>query len=285
MSNSAVAMLRLPLPRPLFGTQLLSCPSSDFSLFTASPSLSSSSSSSSLRFLPAKPHRLQHTAAIKVNAMAKRDLSFKYEEVATSTDLHFEPPLKVVEYPDPRLRAKNKRINTFDDNLKKLVDEMFDVMYKTDGIGLSAPQVGVNFQLMVFNPTGERGEGQEIVIINPRVNKYSQKITLFNEGCLSFPKIYGDVQRPESVKIDARDITGARFTVSLSGLPARVFQHEFDHLQGILFFERMTDKVLDTIRADLQALEKKYEENMGLPSPEKIETRKRKRAAVGFGKK
>ncbi|KAJ6751600.1 hypothetical protein OIU85_002072 [Salix viminalis] len=171
----------------------------------------------------------------------------------TFRDLEFEAPLKIVEYPDPILRAKNKRIDTFDDNLKKLVDEMFDVMYKTDGIGLSAPQ-------------------------------YSKKTVLFNEGCLSFPGIYADVKRPESVKIDARDINGARFTVNLSGLPARVFQHEFDHLEGILFFDRMTEEVLDSIREGLQALEKKYEDKTGFPSPERIETRRSKKVAAGFGK-
>uniref|UniRef100_A0A2N9J061 Peptide deformylase n=1 Tax=Fagus sylvatica TaxID=28930 RepID=A0A2N9J061_FAGSY len=194
-----------------------------------------------------------------VHAQAKRGSSFKDEDVVASPDdLRFEAPLKIVEYPDPVLRAKNKRVDLFDDNLKKLVDEMFDVMYKTDGIGLSAPQVGINVRLMVFNPVGERGEGEEIVLVNPR--------------------------RPESVKIDARDIKGTRFTVSLSDLPARVFQHEFDHLQGILFFDRMTDEVLDSIRTELQALEKKYEEKTGLASPERIETRQRKKAAAGFGK-
>lgn len=190
-----------------------------------------------------------------------------------------------MKYPDPLLRAKNKRIDSFDDNLKKLVHEMFDVMYKTDGIGLSAPQVGINVQLMVFNPVGERGEGEEIVLVNPRVSRYSKKLVLYNEGCLSFPGIHADVQRPESVKIDARDINGARFTVNLAGLPARVFQHEFDHLQGVLFFDRMTEGVLEGIRAQLQALEKKYEEETGFPSPERIdETRQKKKVAVGFGK-
>ncbi|PKA57622.1 Peptide deformylase 1B, chloroplastic [Apostasia shenzhenica] len=181
-------------------------------------------------------------------------------------DLCFEAPLKIVEYPDPRLRAKNKRINTFDENLIKLAEEMFDVMYKTDGIGLSAPQVGMNIQLMVFNPAGERGEGEEIVLVNPVVHKASKETLIYNEGCLSFPRIYADVeviicffnffaqQRPTSVKIEARDAKGAKFRVNLSGLPARVFQHEFDHLQGTLFFDRMTEEVLDSIRAELQLL-------------------------------
>ncbi|PNT58272.1 hypothetical protein POPTR_001G346700v4 [Populus trichocarpa] len=220
-----------------------------------------------------------------VRSQAKRGPFLKQDQVAATTgDLEFEAPLKIVEYPDPILRAKNKRIDSFDDNLKKLVDEMFDVMYKTDGIGLSAPQVGINVQLMVFNPADEHGEGDEIVLVNPRVNKYSKKTVLFNEGCLSFPGIYADVKRPESVKIDARDINGARFTVNLSGLPARVFQHEFDHLQGILFFDRMTEEVLDSIRPGLQALEKKYEDKTGFPSPERIETHRLKKVAAGFGK-
>ncbi|CAA6673074.1 unnamed protein product [Spirodela intermedia] len=157
-----------------------------------------------------------------------------------TADLQFESPLKIVEYPDPRLRARNKSIATFDDNLKRLVEEMFDVMYKTNGIGLSAPKL------------------------------YSKKTLLFNEGCLSFPGIYADVERPASVKIDARDVTGARFTANLSELPARVFQHEYDHLQGTLFFDRMTEDVLDSIRPALQALEKKYEDRTGVPSPERI---------------
>ncbi|XP_050271204.1 peptide deformylase 1B, chloroplastic/mitochondrial [Quercus robur] len=243
-------------------------------------------SSQSGRLFSSSANRPSPPPTIPVHAQAKRGFSSKNDDVAVATpeDVRFEAPLKIVEYPDPILRAKNKRIDSFDDNLQKLVHEMFDVMYKTDGIGLSAPQVGINVQLMVFNPVGERGEGEEIVLVNPRVYKYSKKMVLFNEGCLSFPGIYADVVRPETVKIDARDIKGARFTVSLSDLPARVFQHEFDHLQGILFFDRMSDEVLDSIRTELQALEKKYEEKTGLASPERIETRQRKKAAAGFGK-
>ena len=75
--------------------------------------------------------------------------------------------------------------------LTTLVDFLF---HRTDGIGLSAPQVGINVQLMVFNPVGERGEGEEIVLVNPRVSKYSKKLSLFNEGCLSFPGIYAGVK-------------------------------------------------------------------------------------------
>ncbi|KAJ0243515.1 Peptide deformylase 1B [Hirschfeldia incana] len=219
-----------------------------------------------------------------IRAEVKR-VSRKESEIASASDLQFETPLKIVEYPDPILRAKSKRIGVFDENLKNLADAMFDIMYKTDGIGLSAPQVGLNVQLMVFNPAGESGEGEEIVLVNPKINKYSDKLVPFNEGCLSFPGIYADVVRPQSVKIDARDITGAKFSISLSRLPARIFQHEYDHLEGVLFFDRMTDDVLDTIREELEALEKKYEEKTGLPSPEKAQARQKRKAGVGFGKR
>lgn len=158
-------------------------------------------------------------------------------------------------------------------------------MDRTDGIGLSAPQVGLNVQLMVFNPAGEPGEGKEIVLVNPKIKKYSDKLVPFDEGCLSFPGIYAEVVRPQSVKIDARDITGERFSISLSRLPARIFQHEYDHLEGVLFFDRMTDQVLDSIREELEALEKKYEEKTGLPSPERVEARQKRKAGVGFGKR
>ncbi|CAH9067968.1 unnamed protein product [Cuscuta europaea] len=223
---------------------------------------------------------------LALGAQARRGLSSKTinDDLASPADMCFEAPLKVVEYPDPILRAKNKTICSFDDNLKKVVDEMFDVMYSTDGIGLSAPQVGLNIQLMVFNLVGERGEGEEIVLVNPRVTRYSRKAVLYNEGCLSFPGIYAFVERPDAVKVDAQDINGARFKVGFTRFSARVFQHEYDHLQGILFFDRMSDEVLDSVQGDLEALEKKYEDRTGLPSPERINTRKRRKAAVGFGK-
>eukprot|EP00252_Welwitschia_mirabilis_P025809 TRINITY_DN8213_c0_g1_i1.p1 TRINITY_DN8213_c0_g1~~TRINITY_DN8213_c0_g1_i1.p1 ORF type:complete len:278 (+),score=46.32 TRINITY_DN8213_c0_g1_i1:154-987(+) len=192
------------------------------------------------------------------------------EKGGIASNLQYELPLKIVEYPDPRLRAQNLRITSFDENLQVLVDEMFDVMYKTDGVGLSAPQVGVNVQLMVFNPAGERGKGDEVVLANPEIYKYSRKMETFEEGCLSFPNIYGDVERPVSVKIKAWDAKGKKYILSLKEFHARIFQHEYDHLQGILFFERMKPEVLDSIRPALKVLEQKYEINTGKQAPERI---------------
>lgn len=189
-----------------------------------------------------------------------------------------------MKYPDPVLRAPNKRINTFDNNLRTLADEMFDVMYKTDGIGLSAPQVGVNVQLMVFNPAGVEGEGEEIILVNPVVYKFSKRLLVYEEGCLSFPGIHGNVLRPDTVKIAAQDVTGAKIKVRLSALAARVFQHEFDHLQGVLFFDRMTVDVVDSIREELKKLEDKYEETTGQASPETIENYRGTKDVISFSR-
>ncbi|XP_062216285.1 peptide deformylase 1B, chloroplastic-like isoform X2 [Phragmites australis] len=199
--------------------------------------------------------------AVPLAARARRGFGSSFtaappaeDDLATAADLWFEPPLKVVRYPDPVLHVRNKRINTFNGNLRALADKMFDVMYKTDGIGLSAPQVRVNVQLMVFNPAGLKGEGEKIVLVNPVVYKSSKRLLVFEEGYLSFPGIYGNVVRPENVKIDAQDVTGAKIKVKLSGLPARVLQHEFDHLQGVLFFDRMTMGVLESICEELKVM-------------------------------
>lgn len=209
---------------------------------------------------------------------ARRTLLSELQEIRDekniASSLEYETPLKIVLYPDPRLRAKNKRIAVFDEKLEKFAKEMFEVMYNTDGVGLSAPQVGVNVQLMVFNPEGEKGKGEEIVLVNPKIFKYANKCSLFTEGCLSFPQLEGDVERPVSVKIEAQDIKGKKFYIHLKGFQARIFQHEYDHLQSTLFFERMTPDVLENIIPALQKLEKDYEQRTGRPSPESINSKK-----------
>lgn len=195
------------------------------------------------------------------------------EEADTAGSLEFEAPLEVILYPDPRLRAKNRRIGAFDANLDRFADAMLDAMYRTDGVGLSAPQVGVNVQLMVYNPAGERGKGTEYVLVNPRVTKTTRARDVETEGCLSFPGINAEVSRPEGVKVDAQDRKGKKFSLSLTGWQARIFLHEYDHLERTLFFERMSPEVLDSIRPDLLALEDLYQERTGQRPPETVARR------------
>eukprot|EP00899_Mesostigma_viride_P004835 jgi/Mesvir1/14352/Mv09759-RA.1 len=168
--------------------------------------------------------------------------------------VHFEKPLKIVLYPHPALRAPNKTVTVFDDSLKDLAKEMFEIMYNTDGVGLSAPQVGVNVKLMVYNPEGERGKGQEIVLVNPRITNKSKKMEVGEEGCLSFPGLYADVERHVGIKVEALDVQGRKVNLQLRDWQAKIFQHEFDHLEKTLFFERMTEEERAKIQGGLDKL-------------------------------
>ncbi|EFJ32763.1 hypothetical protein SELMODRAFT_85358, partial [Selaginella moellendorffii] len=184
--------------------------------------------------------------------------------------VEFDSNLSIVLYPDPKLRARNIRINSFDDNLKKLVDEMLDVMYRTDGVGLSAPQVGVNARLMVFNPEGERGKGKEYVFVNPMIVKFGKEREADREGCLSFYSAQADVERPISIRVEAQDINGKKFGTTFRGWTARIFQHEYDHLEGVLYIDRMTPKALNSIGKELLNLEEEFENRTGTPRPESV---------------
>lgn len=112
---------------------------------------------------------------------------------------------------------------------------------------------------MVFNETGDREKRDaEVVLVNPRVISTSKDSKVFEEGCLSFPQIYGDVVRPSKVRVRAQDLNGKSFVINISGFPARIFQHEYDHLQGTLFCDRMEAKALGAVKQELVAMEEKY---------------------------
>ena len=173
--------------------------------------------------------------------------------------VQFERPLGVCRYPDPRLRAVNKRIANFDGSIKELAAEMMRVMYEDDGVGLAAPQVGVNVQMMVFNPEGRPGRGQEYVLCNPRVVKTGRKREVDEEGCLSFPDVRGDVERYAAIQVNAQDADGKDVTLTLKDpWLARIFQHEFDHLDGVLFHDRMDERWRQKNAEPLQRLVDEY---------------------------
>ena len=178
--------------------------------------------------------------------------------VATLVDLSRD--LEILKYPDPALRAPNYTVTVFDDALATLADKMFDVMYEDDGVGLAAPQLGVNIRMLTFNETGERHHPEkQVVLVNPRIINSSGPKTIFEEGCLSFPQLYGDIVRPSRLRVKAQGLDGKSFFMNIDKLPARIFQHEFDHLQGVLFVDRMEDDVVDGIRDGLEAQEQEFE--------------------------
>lgn len=138
---------------------------------------------------------------------------------------------KIVTYPAEILEKPCKRVTVFDRKLRNILDDMYDTMIEFDGVGLAAPQIGLDIQVAIVDIDDESGT---IEMINPTVLETSGE-QLGPEGCLSFPGIYGEVSRPFSVKVEAFDRKGRKFQVEAEDFLARAILHEIDHLQGILF--------------------------------------------------
>lgn len=146
---------------------------------------------------------------------------------------------KIVKYPDPILKTPTEKVDVIDEGIKSLVRDMFETMYHEEGVGLAANQVGVPLSVMVIDTTSKK-EAPPIraILINPRVVRTEGKIT-YREGCLSFPGLTVEVQRSSKVWVKALDLDGEEKDYLFEGFPAIVFQHEFDHLNGITFVDRL----------------------------------------------
>ena len=167
--------------------------------------------------------------------------------------------LKIVYHPHPALRWKSKDVTRIDAQLKDWVGQMFELMYEARGIGLAANQVALPYRLFVINPTGDPDETEhEQVFINPQIVKRNGSEDS-EEGCLSLPEIYGPVTRAERITVEAFDLDGSYFAMELSGLHARVVQHEYDHLDGVMFTDRITDNVLKSVTPLLDDLKAQME--------------------------
>ncbi|MCA9083295.1 MAG: peptide deformylase [Planctomycetaceae bacterium] len=181
--------------------------------------------------------------------------------------------LSIVPYPHPALRWKSKDLTRIDAQLSTWVRQMFDLMYEANGIGLAANQVALPYRMFVINPTGDPDEpDEEQVFINPQIVRRNGSET-DKEGCLSLPEIFGPVTRPERITVEAFDLSGQGFSYELSGLPARVVQHEYDHLDGVMFIDRVADDVkkeLNPLVEDLVKQMKYHQEQGTLPSDEQI---------------
>ena len=140
---------------------------------------------------------------------------------------------------DPILRKQSRKVEKFDERLQILIDDMFETMYDANGVGLAGVQIGVLKQVIVID-TGEPGE--KLVLINPEIVA-SSGVQKAPEGCLSLPGRCGIVERPEEVTIRALDRTGTEYTKTGTGLLAKAFCHEIDHLSGILFTDKMIEEV------------------------------------------
>lgn len=171
--------------------------------------------------------------------------------------------LPIAYFGEPILRKKGARVEKIDDDLRQLVKDMEETLIAHDGVGLAAPQVHHSIALFLINISKQVGPNEWIpgttyVFINPKILEYGREETLRGEGCLSIPGVYGDVYRPDWIKVEATDLNGEVFVKEFKGLEARVIMHENDHLNGVLFIDRIRGKERQELEVELRAVKKKY---------------------------
>ncbi len=188
--------------------------------------------------------------------------------------------LPIVQYNAPVLRQKGEPVTTFDSALARFAQDMIESMHAAGGIGLAAQQVGVARQICVIDLTGTSREFtweldgakapleliMPMVLINPTFQVLPGDDTIYEEGCLSFPQIHGDVQRPDAINVSFQDLAGIRHPLVCDGLFARCIQHEVDHLNGVLFIDRMPKRVRQAIDADVKDLARRTREALSQSS-------------------
>ncbi|MNF40876.1 Peptide deformylase [compost metagenome] len=158
--------------------------------------------------------------------------------------------LNILEFPDPRLRTHAKPVDVVDDALRQLIDDMFETMYAAPGIGLAATQVNVHKRLVVMDLSEDKSEPR--VFINPEFEPLTEQMDQYQEGCLSVPGFYENVDRPQKVGIKALDRDGQPFELIAEGLLAVCIQHECDHLNGKLFVDYLSSLKRDRIKKKLE---------------------------------
>jgi len=162
--------------------------------------------------------------------------------------------LEILQYPDPRLNTPAQRVEKIDAATRKLIDDMTETMYAAPGVGLAATQVAVHKQIVIIDVSEDRSDLR--VFVNPEITR-REGTAVNQEGCLSVPGIYDNVERAESVTITALDRNGARFTLNASGMLAACIQHEMDHLQGKIFVDYLSELKQNRVRAKLKKRQRK----------------------------
>jgi peptide deformylase len=165
---------------------------------------------------------------------------------------------EVVKWPDPVLQKPGEKVTVFDAKLKKLVDEMFDSMYAAQGIGLAAPQIAISKRITVIDVSFKKNPEERIALINPEIIAREGK-QVEEEGCLSLPEIREKVSRAAKVTVKAQDVSGEWFEVEGEELLARAMQHEIDHLDGVLFIDRLSRLKRDLVIRKIKKLIKNGE--------------------------
>ena len=162
--------------------------------------------------------------------------------------------LEILQYPDSRLNTPAQRVEKIDAATRKLIDDLAETMYAAPGVGLAATQVDIHKQIVVIDVSEDRSDLR--VFVNPEVIR-REGLAVNQEGCLSVPGIYDNVERAESVTVTALDRQGARFTLNASGALATCIQHEMDHLQGKVFIDYLSELKQNRVRAKLKKRQRK----------------------------
>lgn len=165
--------------------------------------------------------------------------------------------LEIVFYPDPVLRKVAKAVAKVTPEVQAVAHKMLDMMHEARGVGLAAPQVGISWRMFVANATLEPQD--DLVFINPVLVNPGRKLTDAEEGCLSLPEIRGEVRRPQEITIQALDIDGRPFEMTADDLSARIWQHETDHLDGVMIIDRMPPGDRMACKRQLRAMEQEYQ--------------------------
>ncbi len=158
--------------------------------------------------------------------------------------------MELVTYPHPALLKKTRLVESFDDDLQSRIDAMIRIMHESDGVGLAAPQVGWSVRLLVLNPGGE---AEDEVLINPEILRRRGRV-VGEEGCLSFPGIFVQVERALEIEVEYTDRNGERRTETRKDFAARIIQHEIDHLENILLLHRMSPADRVRVKRELEAM-------------------------------
>lgn len=171
--------------------------------------------------------------------------------------------LRMCYYGNPVLRRKAKPIVTITDEIRQLAQQMVEILQEQRGIGLAAPQVGVSLRLFISTvypdqANGEATYGEPRIFINPILTHPSKNMCEMNEGCLSIPGLSASVARPESIELEAQDLEGQIWRESLNGFWARVCMHEIDHLNGILYIDRIKGKARTALDSHLRRIKQEF---------------------------
>jgi peptide deformylase len=161
----------------------------------------------------------------------------------------------ILKYGAPELEKVCEPVSNFDDELKELVSDMFETMYAAPGIGLAAPQIGVDQRVIVMDLTGGQEQGQQIVIVNPEI-VHEEGLQREEEGCLSIPDFTAVVERPNKVRVVGQDLEGHHIEMYGEELMARAFCHEIDHLNGVLYLDRISAFRREMIKRKIKKLAK-----------------------------